>query len=265
VEHSVTADDPAMTTRMSLSGARKHIVSDAAWAALRDVESAHAEADDALKRAETREQTDSDVDRILERRETYAAVVETAAALRAAQEAIDREFYERMAAGPWQAAGCRGSPTAPQSNIPAAAWPDLQVTDWKRSRLAEPDGTVRYGVDISPVLPEPTATPPAYGDVTLDETEAEAEQLAEASGLDPFRTGTPGRPTGAELVLTEFRRRLEAGEITPRSRGLSECAEQLAGWYKTELQKYKPPGPKLSATRIRAVIRADYRRAIPPQ
>jgi hypothetical protein len=79
--------------------------------------------------------------------------------------------------------------------------------------------------------------------------------------IDAFRTGTPGRPTGAHIMLAEFERRLRDGEITPRPRGCSECARQLAEWYEVERKRYTPPGPPLSAKRVESVIRGAYRRA----
>jgi hypothetical protein len=80
-------------------------------------------------------------------------------------------------------------------------------------------------------------------------------------GLDPFRTGAPGRPTGAHLVLAEFERRLWDGKITPRPKGCSECARQLAEWYEVERQRYTPHGPPLSAKRVESIIRGAYRQA----
>jgi hypothetical protein len=66
-----------------------------------------------------------------------------------------------MAATKRAAVGRRGSPMAESSSIPAAAWPDLRVMDWERSKLAEPDGTVWYDVNISLVHSETAAIPAA--------------------------------------------------------------------------------------------------------
>jgi hypothetical protein len=83
-----------------------------------------------------------------------------------AQAAVDREFCDRMATGIWQSVGRRGSPTAPQSDIPAVAWLHLRVTDWQRSTVAEPDGTVWYDVRVFPAGTESAATPAAPPTVT---------------------------------------------------------------------------------------------------
>jgi hypothetical protein len=134
---------------MPLSEARKRIASATARAALRAAEAAHRQANDTFRRAEARnEQTMADWDRIVERNETYTATIVTAATLRAARAAVNRSFHERMATGPWQAVGRRGAATASLSAIPSETWPDLRVTDWEPSRLAEPDGTLWYGVGV---------------------------------------------------------------------------------------------------------------------
>jgi hypothetical protein len=178
---------------MPLLEARERVVSDVTWAAFRKAEAAHKEAKDTLKRLEERaragshwawvfgsdagagaprrgqkgkrSRTSTGPPRIMEpieTSETYAAEVELlqrAAALRTAQAAVDREFHERMAVGTkWVASGCRGSPMAPPSAIPAAAWIDLQVTDWERSRLTEPDGTAWYRVGVESAAPVMTGT-----------------------------------------------------------------------------------------------------------
>jgi hypothetical protein len=132
----MTTDTPP--TGMSLQDARKQIVSDAAWAALREAKAARLKA------------------------EASRGV----AALFVAQTAVDREFCDRMATETWQTVGRRGSPTAPQSDIPAVAWLHLLVTDWQRSTLAEPDGTVWYDVSVLPAGAESAATPAAPPTVT---------------------------------------------------------------------------------------------------
>jgi hypothetical protein len=155
----MTDDSPA-PIRLSLHDARAQIVDDITQARLRAAEAAHAEAMEALRRAEAREQTDSDLDRVIERKELYATVVETTEAVHAAQAAVDHEFCDHMAvAGTWKAAGRRGSPTAPESDIPASTWPYLRVTG--QSMLTEPDGVVWYDAHVLPVSPELAATPGA--------------------------------------------------------------------------------------------------------
>jgi hypothetical protein len=76
-----------------------------------------------------------------------------------AHAAVHREFCDRMATGALQGVGRRGSPTAPQSDIPAAAWRHLQVTDWQRSTLVEPDGTVWYDLSCLQAGAESVAIP----------------------------------------------------------------------------------------------------------
>jgi hypothetical protein len=167
-----------------------------------------------------------------------------------------KEYGERMkAAGDTEVqleAWRQGLPPPPREQAPAATPSEAPTPAHEQPPTSAP---------VAPVEAPDSAAPSA--DKEVDTTAPAA--LPEALGLDPFRTGTPGRPTGAELVLAEFRRRLEAGEITPRPRGLSECAEQLATWYETERRRYAPPGPPLSGKRIQPIIRDEYRRATPPQ
>jgi hypothetical protein len=126
------------------------------------------------------------LDRILERRETYAAVAVTAAAVRAAQTAIDREFCDCMTATrTWKAVGCCGSVTVPQSAISARAWPHLRVIDWERSMLVEPDGsTIWYDVIILPAGAE-LAPPASSKPPERVEPESKREEAAEAEATRP--------------------------------------------------------------------------------
>jgi hypothetical protein len=188
----MAADDRAAPTKMALWDARERVVSKAAWTALQVAEAAHAEAKAALDeriRSSPRWAWVFDSDaaaagephkerkdkrrkgaRPPEARESVEAgdvhaadvkLLQRADALRVAREAVDRDFRDQMAAGTgWVAHGCRGSPTASPSAIRVRAWLHLQVTDWRQSTLAEPDGTRWYDVTISPVPSEPATTPP---------------------------------------------------------------------------------------------------------
>jgi hypothetical protein len=172
-------------TWRSLLDARRRIVSDAAWTALQEAEAA-------LERANARLAGADVVERNLPLRitnptesQSYIAFVEAqqrAAAKQAAEAKVDREFCEQMAVGPWQATGRRGSPTAPQSDIPTAAWPHLREIDWGRSTLVEPDGTIWYDVSI-----ERAATPTKTG---VEQAAIEAV---------PAQTAATAEPTAADI------------------------------------------------------------------
>jgi hypothetical protein len=82
--------------------------------------------------------------------------------------------------------------------------------------------------------------------------------------VDPFRTGTAGRPTAKEIVRREAERRIDSGEVSPRQGRLAQFARDLASWWETKRKdEYKSIAPKLSANRIENIVRDIWRAAIP--
>ena len=73
--------------------------------------------------------------------------------------------------------------------------------------------------------------------------------IVAAAGV--FKTGAPGRPSAAEAVLAEAKRRIRDGEVIPKRGGLTEFSEQLESWWKTERHKYNPPAPRIGASATR--------------
>jgi hypothetical protein len=73
---------------------------------------------------------------------------------------------------------------------------------------------------------------------------------------ESVRTGAPGRPTPAHLVVMEFKRRAESGEL---AENVSTESKQLAAWLKRE----HPSLPALTAKTIRNRIASDFRTALP--
>ncbi len=70
---------------------------------------------------------------------------------------------------------------------------------------------------------------------------------------DPYRTGLPGKPSIKHLIIPEFKRRVEAGEVELT---LATEARALHEWAKQEHPKAPAPTPRTIETHIRA----EYRR-----
>jgi hypothetical protein len=80
-----------------------------------------------------------------------------------------------------------------------------------------------------------------------------ASQTAHATDIEPFRSGAAGRPSAMDVIVREAERRIETGQVIPRSGkggNRDDVAERLCEWWKTERTKYKPHGPKVTKTTI---------------
>jgi hypothetical protein len=81
-------------------------------------------------------------------------------------------------------------------------------------------------------------------------------------GVNPFRTGSAGRPSAKEIIRAEFQRRVQAGEVEPAPLGLAAYAETLASWWEKKRVEATTPGPVVKATTIRNMIRDLWKPAI---
>jgi hypothetical protein len=86
-------------------------------------------------------------------------------------------------------------------------------------------------------------------------TNAPADQAAEPPTVDPFRTGSPGRPTAESLISAEAKRRISSGEVVPKTRGLARFARDLSNWWEAEREKFTPPGPAMKPGTIENKVR----------
>lgn len=90
---------------------------------------------------------------------------------------------------------------------------------------------IRVGVPVAPRTPEPMSVPP------LPET------------------GAPGRPSHMHLIITEFERRAQAGQL---EKSLARESAMLAAWFKANHPGKQPLTPKAIENRIRK----DYKQAL---
>jgi hypothetical protein len=86
-------------------------------------------------------------------------------------------------------------------------------------------------------------------------TDAPANQIGEPATVSPFRTGAPGRPSAADVIITEAKRRISSGEVVPKPRGLARFAQDLFKWWELERQRFTPPGPKMKRGTIENKVR----------
>jgi hypothetical protein len=92
-------------------------------------------------------------------------------------------------------------------------------------------------------------------------TNAPVERIGEARTVDPFRTGAPGRPSAADMIRAEAKRRLSSDEAVPHPRGLARFAADLSNWWERERQKFIPPGPAMKAGTIENRVRDLWRKS----
>ena len=126
-----------------------------------------------------------------------------------------------------------GSPLAPFQVIPASAWHTIKLDDVIKGTAKGPGVKlfdVRVGVPVTKKAPEPIPTPP------LPET------------------GSPGRPSHMHLVIAEFKRRAQGGQL---ERSLAREPATLAKWFEVN----HPDKQRLTAKTIENRIRRDYRQA----
>lgn len=136
---------------------------------------------------------------------------------------ITAHFLQKLCRGDLTAWAREGSPLAPYREIPKAAWTSLGLGDPASGIVRGP------GVDLFEV----------YVGVRM----IAPEPLIEA--------GAPGRPSAAHLVLAEFDRRIESGQVCDTLRAQ---ARTLAAW----LKQTHPKAPPLASRRTEEVIRAAY-------
>lgn len=68
-----------------------------------------------------------------------------------------------------------------------------------------------------------------------------------ATGLDTFRTGAAGKPTAADFIRSEVKRRIGAREVVPRRGDLEAYSRVMWDWYEKERHKFNPPGPEVKS------------------
>jgi biotin operon repressor len=93
-------------------------------------------------------------------------------------------------------------------------------------------------------------------------TSAPPANVTTAASVNPFKTGTAGRPTAAHYIRTEAERRLKSGEAAPKQSSLEKFSEDLAAWWDKERQRFSPAGPTMKAGSIRNSIRDLWHRAL---
>lgn len=126
-----------------------------------------------------------------------------------------------------------GSPVAPFRAVPASAWRTLKLDDVVKGTAKAPGVSlfdIRVGIPVVAKEPEPVPAPP------LPET------------------GAPGRPSHMHLIIAEFKRRVEGGQL---ERSLAREAATLAGWFMANHPDKQP----LTAKAIENKLRDDYREA----
>lgn len=72
---------------------------------------------------------------------------------------------------------------------------------------------------------------------------------------DPYRSGAPGKPTIKHLILGEFRRRVQAGDVLPV---LADEAKALCDWAAAQ----HPGAPTPTVRTVENQIRDEFRRTV---
>jgi hypothetical protein len=130
-----------------------------------------------------------------------------------------------------------------------------------------PDGNYRWDLERSYATPRESSTNSLFEYVNIvghrDDvlalwplhTNARADQIIEPPTVVPFRTGAPGRPSAADLIVAEAKRRISSGEVVPQPRALARFARDLSNWWDGERKKFTPPGPAMKAGTIENKVR----------
>ena len=87
-------------------------------------------------------------------------------------------------------------------------------------------------------------------------------QPTEQSTIEPFKTGSAGRPTASARIVAEFERRVQEGEVVPQLGGLKGEGKHLAAWWAQEQQKNSEPGPPVTAGTVENQIRKLWQEAV---
>jgi hypothetical protein len=215
---------------------------------------------------------------------------------------IGDRLAEAVRAGRLEITGCNASDLKARVTIPAGPIATNRI--WELLRSDELEIYDRHYVDVRigpPELPEVTpesqhavgsscqkagqpsavpsppeaASPPpvdAIYDAKAPDTEAEAKATSadakkpnQLQTIVPFRSGGPGRPTAIETVVAEGKRRIEASEVIPRSRGLTKFATTLHQWWEAERQLYNPIAPSVGVSTISNALRKFWNNKPRPQ
>jgi hypothetical protein len=131
------------------------------------------------------------------------------------------------------------------------------IWDWERSyatRRESPANSLFEYVNIVGHRDEALALWPLNTDVSV-------EQVVAARTVDPYRTGAPGRPSAADVILVEAKRRLSSGDVVAKPRGLARFSQDLSNWWERERQKVTPPGPAMKAGAIENKVRDLWRKS----
>lgn len=138
--------------------------------------------------------------------------------------AICARFVGRLRCGELVSWARAGSPLAPWREVPRGAWSALRLGDVDSGTVKGPGGVALYDVHVGrrAIAPEPPITP-----------------------------GKQGRPSSADLILEEFRRRVAAGEP---GYVLRVEAAILARWLKLT----HPKEPPAKAKSIEQMIRGEF-------
>lgn len=146
---------------------------------------------------------------------------------------IEDGLMTKLQCGALAAWARKGSPLAPWRTIPPSTWRTLKLGDVIKGTATGPGVSlfdIRVGVPVAPTTPEPILVPP------LPET------------------GAPGRPSNMHLIVAEFERRVQDGQL---EKTLAREAATLAAWFKANHPDKQP----LTAKAIENRIRKDYRQA----
>jgi hypothetical protein len=126
---------------------------------------------------------------------------------------------------------------------PASGW-KLRIMDLDRGVIVDPRKpslTFIYDLRFWPTKPEPSS--------------AQLGAQKQAPAVDPYRTGTAGRPTASHLLIAEFKRRRLRGRAPG---ALKDEAASLLGW----LAKKHPDAPPTTQETIQNIIRDAWRTAL---
>jgi hypothetical protein len=188
---------------------------------------------------------------------------------------IGDRFTESVHADRLEITGYSAADLTKLVTIPARFVPTDQILSLLGSGELTIFGQHYVGVRIGPPEP-PEVTPDRQHAVSPSGRQAgqlSAEPPPEAASthakppdqpqsIVPFRSGGPGRPTAVEFVVTEGKRRIEAGEAVPTQGSLTEFAEELHLWWETERKKYDPIAPAVSAKTLRNRLAEFWRSKI---
>jgi len=146
---------------------------------------------------------------------------------------IEEGLMSRLRRGMLTVWAREGSPVTPFRVVPASAWRTLKLDEVVKGTAAAPGVAlfdIRVGIPVAAKAPEPVPAPP------LPET------------------GAPGRPSHMHLVIAEFRRRVQGGQLET---SLARESASLAAWFKASHPDKQP----LTAKAIENKLREDYRQA----